>query len=103
MTSLLRRIPASFAPMASPSLEAMPSIPFGDGRTCAQLVQDTLTIESGTNECRFKELNEMIACCPPTEIVNPCTICPDGISACNDHVPVIWPIGTWKAFRDDSR
>ena len=79
-------------------------VPFGgDNRTCVQFVQDALTVESGTTECGLKELNVMIACCPPTEIVNPCTICPGGISAGDDHVPTIWPVTTCKNFRDEAK
>lgn len=78
-------------------------VPFAsDNRTCAQLVQDALTVESGTNECGFNELNNMIACCPPTEIVNPCTICPGGISAGDDHVLTNWHV-TCKNFRDEAK
>ncbi len=81
-------------------------IPWSNGnRTCAQLVQDALTTESGTNDCGMKEINEMIACCPPTSVANPCTICPDGITAAGGdaHVPTIWPVGTCKALNDDAK
>ena len=35
--------------------------------------------------------------------MNPCTICPGGISSGDDHVPTIWPVTTCKNFRDEAK
>ena len=60
----------------------------GDSRTCAQLIQNALTIESGTEDCGWAELSDGIACCY-SEPVNPCIMCPDGVTASlgDDYVP----------------
>jgi hypothetical protein len=60
----------------------------GDGRTCAELLQDALTIESGTEDCGWAELNDGVECCY-SEPVNPCIICPDGVTASpgEEYVP----------------
>ena len=61
-------------------------VPFADGKTCAQVIQDALTIESDTAECGWYDVYYSHKCCPSTEIVNPCNICPNSITAGDDHV-----------------
>jgi hypothetical protein len=74
----------------------------GDNRTCSELIEDAVSIESGTNECGAIEVFHKIACCPPTEIANPCNMCPNGITAGDDHLPASWPAYTCKALSDFS-
>ena len=65
-----------------PESEGDDHIPFPDWNlTCAEIVQEALTVESGTSDCGLHELNVMLVCCPPTEILNPCNMCPNGIAA----------------------
>jgi hypothetical protein len=59
----------------------------GDGRTCAQLIQEALTVESGTDDCGWAEFDEIFCCY--TSPTNPCIICPDGATAGDDFVPEI--------------
>ena len=56
----------------------------GDSRTCAQLIQDALTIESGTEDCGWAEIDESFCCY--SEPVTPCIICPGGVSSGEDYV-----------------
>jgi hypothetical protein len=62
----------------------------GDNRTCAELIQEALTVESGTDDCGWKGSYELVCC--KTEPENPCIICPNGIAnaAGDDHVPGTW-------------
>jgi hypothetical protein len=54
-------------------------------RTCAQLIQNALTVESGTADCGWYEFGELECC--ETQHENPCVICPDGATAGDDYVP----------------
>ena len=79
-------------------------------RTCAELVQDAFEVESGTDDCGVKEINDMFNCCY-IEPLNPCTICPNGITndLGDDHFPAAWDfvcintLGTCKALVDEAR
>ena len=55
-----------------------------DFRTCAQIVQDALSVESGTGDCGYAELRQ-VGCCY-AEPANPCNICPNGATAGDDYV-----------------
>ncbi len=59
----------------------------GDSRTCADLIDEAKEYESGTEDCGYAELGEY-ACCF-SEPVNPCIICPGGVTASlgDDYVP----------------
>jgi hypothetical protein len=59
----------------------------GDSRTCADLIDEAKQYESGTEDCGYAELHESKCCY--TEPVNPCDICPDGVTATGgeDYVP----------------
>jgi hypothetical protein len=77
-------------------------IPFSnDNRTCAELVQDALTVQSGTSECGWYEIDDTYYCCH-SEPVIPCNRCPNGITADDDHVPESF-LQTCKEISDMSQ
>ena len=59
----------------------------GDTRTCADLIAEAKEYESGTEDCGLAEFHEVVCCY--TEPVNPCIICPGGVTASlgDDYVP----------------
>ncbi len=61
----------------------------GDNMTCLELIGDALTLESGTDDCGWKEVFAEGDCCGYTAPETLCAICPDGITAAegDDHVP----------------
>jgi hypothetical protein len=58
----------------------------GDSRTCAQLIQDALNFESGTEDCGLADIASKECCYTPPE--NPCILCPTGTTIDLDKVPV---------------
>ena len=50
----------------------------GDGKTCGTLIVDALTMPSSSVGCELMK-EEQLTCCP-AKAVNPCPVCPDGIS-----------------------
>ena len=80
-------------------------IPYSNSNvTCAMIVQDALSFESGTDDCGWEEIRGKLECCPPTEIANPCNLCPDGITnaAGDGHFPASWPDYTCKTLTDEA-
>ena len=61
--------------------------PGGDtgGLTCVELVRFAQYFESGSYMCGASEIDEL-SCCP-TELEDPCLICPNGATAGNDFIP----------------
>ena len=56
----------------------------GDPITCKELIEAAKLFETGTYWCGVYEMNEQ-TCCPPTEQpVDPCTICPNGITVADE-------------------
>ena len=66
----------------------------GNNMTCLELIEDALTLESGTDDCGWKEVFAEGDCCGYTAPETPCAICPDGITAAggDDHVPTGWDL-----------
>jgi hypothetical protein len=54
-------------------------------RTCAELIEAAKLSESGSENCGYFQLSELLCCYIAPEI--PCNICPDGATAGDDHVP----------------
>ena len=62
--------------------DAAPYATFGNNMTCAQAIDAAKLYETGSRDCASSEAYE-IACCftvPENPAMNPCIICPDGIT-----------------------
>ncbi len=58
---------------------------FGDFRTCSKLIEAAEQYETGTEWCGLHEMHEAYCC--PTVPLNPCALCPNGITSGDDFVP----------------
>ena len=59
-----------------------------DGMTCGELLAEALLIDANENEAQCSQMKEAgVSACCPGEIVNPCSVCPDGITADDTVLP----------------
>ena len=79
--------PCTICPnVVASALDHVPFAAYGDHTTCAEFIERATTVEAGTEECGFFEFNEAY-CCNFNEPVNPCNVCPNGVTVGRDPMP----------------
>jgi hypothetical protein len=72
---------------ASAGDDTAPHAETGDPITCKELIEAARLFGAGTGWCAIYELEEF-SCCPPVSPpVDPCTVCPNGVTVGDDVAP----------------
>lgn len=65
----------------------VPYVEDDDSRTCKDRIELAASFEAGSELCSLADIDAAYCCPTANAPKNPCSICPDGATACDEFVP----------------